>query len=395
MRTLKLSAVLLLALCSVAHAAETQPATVTKEAVGEAAIGADGNKIRARDEAKKQALRNAVEQVTGMMISSDTLTSNSQLISDRIYSNSAGYVRSHEVLSEKEDAGVMRVTVRAEVGTAELDRDLQAVQGLIKRFGSPKLVLLTQEQAIDQNGIATSSGVMATVLTESFKKDGWTIIDPAFAAGKLKLSSGVGVGGPEAKEIGHLTKADYILYGNVNFRYQPPGMMMVGAEVFIVTGEYEFTAFSTDSGSQITKISGKFKTDFEALRKNKGSAVLSYERTAHDVSIIEGGKVVADMRARVLEFLRNAEQNGSRMVLNVSGIPDFGAAQNFKRMLEERSGVRNVERKDFTGGKAQYELLFMGNSGDLAELLDQQKFKGQKLSVTGVTNTTVELSLGK
>ena len=78
-----------------------------------------------------------------------------------------------------------------------------------------------------------------------------------------------------------------------------------------------------------------------------------------------------------------------------TGLPDFGAAQAFKRVLEEQSGVRSADRKEFAGGKAQYELLYVGKAEELAEQLDGKKFKGQKISVTGVTNGTLELTIVK
>jgi len=94
--SLKLTAVSLL-LASVTFAAAPPPATVVKEVTGEAAI-VDGNRDKAFAEAKSAALRDAVEQVAGVLVSADTLTANSQLISDRILMHSAGYVRTHEVL---------------------------------------------------------------------------------------------------------------------------------------------------------------------------------------------------------------------------------------------------------------------------------------------------------
>ena len=127
--SLKLTAVSLL-LASVTFAAAPPPATVVKEVTGEAAI-VDGNRDKAFAEAKSAALRDAVEQVAGVLVSADTLTANSQLISDRILMHSAGYVRTHEVLERKEEGGVAKVKVRAEVGTAlaEAKPDLEVPAG--------------------------------------------------------------------------------------------------------------------------------------------------------------------------------------------------------------------------------------------------------------------------
>lgn len=394
MKALKHWAVLLLALAVVAGA--EQPALVTKEATGEAAI-VGGDKNAAFEQAKRQAIRAAVEQVAGTMVSSDTYAKNSQLVYDRILSNTTGYVKDVQVVSKSEEAGVMKVTLRAQVGTAEIDKDLQAVRQLLRRMEQTKLVILTQEHAIDANGVTTSGSVMATELTNSFKQDGWTILDPHFAAGKMKLSAGVALGTTEAKEIGELSKADYILYGTVNFRYQPPGGTFDKDEkgnqiLFNVTGEYELSLFATDSGSQLAKLVGKFNTGDMG---KKGSNLLSYERTAHDIAVNKGQAVVADVRKQVLEALRSNEQNGSRLVMNVVGITEFGAVQNFKKVLEDVSGMRDVRKGPFASGKAQFELTYVGSTEELAEKLSNKSFKGKKISVTGVTANTVELTLAK
>ncbi len=101
---------------SLALAADKVAEVVTREASGEAAI-VGGNVDRAAREAKEAALREAVEQVAGVLISAQSISANSQLISDQVFSHSAGYVRSYQVLSQTQDKGVVKVTVRAEVGT--------------------------------------------------------------------------------------------------------------------------------------------------------------------------------------------------------------------------------------------------------------------------------------
>jgi hypothetical protein len=396
MKANTLTAIATLLLTAAASAAET-PEVVTKEATGEAAI-VGNDEARALKEAQNQALRQAVEQVAGILISAETVTQNSQLLSDRIFANSTGYVRTWKLLSKKTEKGVVYATVSAEVGAAQLDKDLAAVQGLVRRHGSRSLVILTQEQAIDGKGVVSSSGVMSTVLTESFEKDGWTIIDPAFATGKLKLSSGVALGSTEAKEIGDLTKADYILYGTVSFRYQAPpdvGVNSKGEQIFFpVTGEYDLSFFATDSGSQLSKVSGKFNmVDMKAAKG--ASAVVSYERTSFDIAKAHGPKVIEEVRKSAMEKMRSAEQNGARVVVNVTGLADYAAVQDFKKAVSGMANVRDVKPGTFGKGKAQFDITFVGSTDDLAGAIGSATFKKKKLSVTGVSANTVEVVVAK
>jgi len=383
-------------LCLWAGFAGAADAPVTLEVTGEAPI-IDGNRQRAQEVAKDAALRTAVERVAGTVVSATTLTQNSQLISDEILSHSAGYVSHWEPVGKPtEEGGVLKVTVKATVSKADLDKDLAAVQALITRLGNRKLVILTQEQTIqvpDKEGksLTHSSSVLSTVLSEVFKQDGWTLVDPQFAAGKVRL--GAAVGQAEAKEIGELSKADYILYGTAAYREQLVDSMLAGAKVFPVTGEYTLTLFAADSGTQIAQLSGKF-----GLRQGeKGvSPLLSYERTAFDLTKLRGAEIANDIRGKVVEYLRSARQNGNRVVMNVVGLADYAAVQNFKKVLSESvTGVLKVNPGSFGKGKAEFDVTFAGSTDDLAERLGGKAIKGKKVTITGVTGNTIEVTIGK
>ena len=387
MKAFKLT-VLTWLLTAAAIAGENQPEFVTKEVTGEAAI-VDNNRDKAVQDAKNAALREAVEQVAGVLITSDTLTANSQLVSDRIFANSAGYVRKYDILEKKEERGVMKVTVRAEVGTAQLDKDLQAVQALVRRLGSSRMLIVLQEQSVTPDKVITQSNVLAQTLTEAFQKDGWRIIDPAFAAGKLEVASGVSLLTPEKKVIQELRSADYIISGTVTLRHEPPNALFKVDAYFPVTGEFELAVFATDSGTQIARLSDKFDSQGT-------SYTVSYERTAHTIAKTRGQKVVEQVRKAVVDYLAKAEQNGNTVVVTVTGLPDYAAVSGFKKVLAQTlTGMRDVKQGDFSKGKATFDVLFVGTTEDIAGALSGKTYKGKKVSVTGVTGNTIELTVAR
>jgi hypothetical protein len=399
MKALKLT-VLSWVLAAVAVAGGKQPEFITQEATGEAAI-VEGNRDKALEDAKNAALREAVEQVAGVIVSSDTLTSNSQLISDRILTNSSGYVRKYEVLEKKEDRGVMKVTVRAEVGTAQLDKDLQAVQALIRRLGSSRLLIVLQEQSIGTDKVIVSSGHMAQQLTESFQKDGWRIIDPAYAAGKLEAASGISLLTPDKKVIQDLRAADYIITGVVTLRHEVPTTVfgaVSGQEIrgwFPVTGEWELAVFATDSGTQIARMSDKFDSHAKNLAPGD-TLTVSYERTAFSIIKTRGKSAVEQARKAVVEYLSKAEQNGSAVVVTVTGLADYAAVSSFKKVLAQSiTGLKDMKQGDFKQGKAIFDVVFVGTTDSFAESVSGKTFKGKKVSVTGVTGNTIELTLAR
>ena len=60
----------------------------------------NGDRAAAFEEAKQNALRQAVEQGVGVLLSSHTRVENFAIIEDNIYTRTEGYVRSYEVLEE-------------------------------------------------------------------------------------------------------------------------------------------------------------------------------------------------------------------------------------------------------------------------------------------------------
>ncbi|MEM2941914.1 MAG: flagellar assembly protein T N-terminal domain-containing protein, partial [Candidatus Bathyarchaeia archaeon] len=71
----------------------------------------------AREKALEDALRRAVEQAVGTFISSDAMVENGVLLSEKIYKESKGFVKSYEVVEETVDekSQLVWVTIKAEV----------------------------------------------------------------------------------------------------------------------------------------------------------------------------------------------------------------------------------------------------------------------------------------
>jgi len=400
MKALKLT-VLSWLLVATALAAGKQPDFVTQEATGEAAI-VGGDKDSAKRQALKAAQREAVEQVVGSRITAQTLAANNQLISDKILSRTDGYVRKYDIVDTKEEDGAMKVTIRAQVGTGQLDKDVQAVQALIQQLGNRKMIILLQEQTVTSNQTSLNTQTMATVLTEAFTKDGWTIIDPSFAMGKVKVQPGATtLSSTEAKEIGDLAKADYILYGNVTFlQHDPYNTLLTGKDekgnqaLFLVSGTHDLALFVADSGTQLTKLTGRFLSD-EMV--NRGAQYISYDHAAQEMARGRGAKIVEELRKTTGEYLQNALFNGNRVVMNVVGLADYAAVQGFKKVLAQElsSGLREMGQGSFGDGKTQFDMTFLGTTDDIAEAVSGKSFKGKKVSVTRVSSNTIELTLAR
>jgi hypothetical protein len=78
--------------------------------------------------AKKDACREAVRQVVGAYVASQTRTENDELIEDRVISLSSGFVEKIETLKESQADGLTRVRIRATVRISKVLESLKANQ---------------------------------------------------------------------------------------------------------------------------------------------------------------------------------------------------------------------------------------------------------------------------
>jgi hypothetical protein len=376
---------------SIASLAFAQATVVTKEGTGEAAI-VNKDEQKAFAEAQQNALRAAVEQAAGVKIDADTVVVNNQLVRDQVFANTSGYVKKFEVLSKKSDKGVVTVTVKADVITDNLDKDIEAARALVRRMGRPSIVIVLQEQTIPLGEkVVTSTEVMATTLTDAFKADGWEIKDPQAINKKLSLGAAATLGPTEAKEIGDLTKASFVLYGRAALRHQDPGSMLKDSQIYPVTGEYDLALAATDSEVQVTKVAGKLAMNIKELT---GESLLSYERSAFVLVKARTAQIVGPVRAAVLEHFRNVQVNGLKIALSVSGL-DYRAARDFKKSIEAIKGIREASDDGFDKGTAKYRVVYLGSAQEFADQVSEATFKKRKLNIESVSGNTVAVSVAK
>ncbi len=161
---------------------------VLVEGVG--AMSGGGTADLARDAALRDALRKAVEQGVGTLVNSETQVQNFQLISDRIYSASEGYVASYRVIGERQDGALWRVTIRARVKNDRIENDLAAIGILLLEQNRPRIAVLVKE--LDNwEDFSVEDGMMSQEMVEagllgSFARRGFPVVDYATVAANLK-----------------------------------------------------------------------------------------------------------------------------------------------------------------------------------------------------------------
>lgn len=151
------------------------------------------------DKARQNAIRNAVEQVIGTYVSSDTIVQNSALIKDEILSYSGGYVqKSRIVSSEKSDDGLILVKLEALVVSTKLKRKIEALNIASKNVDGGNLF----REAFSKASTARSSDKLLSKILAKYPQ----------AAYQLDL------GKPEIISVDHTTNKAKVKI-NINVKY--------------------------------------------------------------------------------------------------------------------------------------------------------------------------------
>jgi hypothetical protein len=105
--------------------AADQPKTMIVEAKGS---GKD------RDEALKDAFRDAVRKVVGAFVEAETVVNNDQVIKDQVLTYSGGCVKTHGILAEESNGGVVQLRIWALVEQDKVVKHLKTASVSVKEF---------------------------------------------------------------------------------------------------------------------------------------------------------------------------------------------------------------------------------------------------------------------
>jgi len=389
MRALLLAAVLAsVAAASGARAADDVQST---EAVGQAPVA--GDLLAARDHAKDDALRNCVAQVATTVVTAATEADQAQLLSDKIYSHSVGYVRRFQILDDKQDGNTWVTKVRCEVSEAKLDEDLLAFGIAYRRAGMPRVLVLVAEQALHADratgwwqggGNTADLRVVENAFMDRMEKSGFTFVDAEVLQGKVKLESiGADPNVAQARELGVKSGAELVVIGRAVAR--PLGEIPIDNGTFYSSvANVSARAVRTDTGEVV------------AAAEFTSPAGKGFEQaTAGRNALSEAGRMLArEMFTRVGKVWTREQSGAKRLSLTVRGVDDYGRLAAFKNALVRSvRGVKDVQERSMEDGLAELDVALSTTAQAFATDLATRKFQGFAVKVRKVTANAVEVEL--
>jgi hypothetical protein len=348
------------------------------ESQGVAAI-VQGNRDIARDKAIEDALRNAVEQATGSLIENETLVENYQLLSDKIYSQSKGYVQTYEVLDEKVDQGLYRVTIQATVASGELKHDLRALNVLMRQVRKPRVMVLFEESISEgvNSGRLAEDAISKVLLDSGFKLvDADTV---RHNLGQDKVQGLLAGDGRVAAVISDKYGAEMLLLGTAQ----------------AVTNQVTIGDIKINSNQAV--ISAKL------VRADTGEVKVSETRQAAkphvnslsgiQMAISEASELLAnDLIDQIIQIFHEEVYNIVNVNLIIFGLQGYGHLQEVILLISDNvRGIKEIYQRNYTMGTAELEVELTGSTQSLASDLTTRKFGNYTFEIKESTHNQLQV----
>jgi len=350
-------------------------AAVEVVAEGVAALVEGDNAGRIRDEAIDDALRRAVEIGVGAMVRSETLMENYAVVRDVIWSATAGYVQTYDVLRETTDDTFFRITIRAWVDVLALGEELDELGLEIELIGNPRIAVIIEEWICENEPGAPPVcskqpfSIAGDLIEAALHEKGFTLVD----AGRIaELTDEESIGqaaqgdAAAAAALARALDADITLAGNL--RAEPAGVVsQSGFDWHKALATLSAQVILRDTGEVISssiQMTEETRTSFSSASREALSAAAE---AAVPELIIE---TIASLNLQDDELLREIR-------VHITGVPGFSEAVALEAALGSIRGVEGVDLRVFEAGIAALDVQFLGTTIELAQLLEAPWFQGR------------------
>ncbi|MCX7635177.1 MAG: flagellar assembly protein T N-terminal domain-containing protein [Syntrophales bacterium] len=321
----------------------------------------------ARDKAIDNALRNAVEEKVGVMVSGITEVENFQVKLDQILSQSKGFVKHYRIVSEDREGDVYKVTVEAAVETGLLKDRLEAVELIMARKDKPRLMIVLK-------GREKGDAAVEAIVSRFFIEQGFKVVDLSVKTGPAVDFQALTANTKALSAVAHSYGAEVVVLLAVEDMARTFKM----GDIEVTSHEVTLSnkVVNGDTGDVITTGSITEKGDF---------------KTAVERVSLRSARL---MRDKILERWSQELTNTVTVKLQVEGLRGYEDLAEFKELIRGQvKGLRRVHQRVYSQGVAELDLEVRGTTQGVAPDLETVKMADRKVVVTDVTANRISVKI--
>ena len=340
---------------------------------------ASGDQAGALAQAKKAAMREAVEIGVGTLISSETRVDNFSVLEDHILSRTDGYIRSYAILKQGPiDKNTYQVDIEAVVELGNLHNRLDALELLIAHAGNPYILCLGRDE-YDYDAERVRD-LTATLLRKYLQRK----------SARFNLAA-------------PLKMEQHLLEQAATLGFEQGADIVVRAESAVREAAGIEVPFAQTSLKGLGLYSATADMRIEALWTDTGEVFASSVHTerAADVNLATAGekairngmeKMAADMVSRLAENWREKMYSGRLVRLVVKG--QIELVNKFENGFSYQvAGVEKLYRRSYDKGIAVFDIRSKDNGFALARDLIAKGIEGMDVDIIRVSPNRVQLEI--
>ncbi|MDI6687471.1 MAG: hypothetical protein QME06_04530 [Desulfobacterales bacterium] len=387
--------------------------------IGTGGIYAD-NVAAARNLAISNSLVSAIENVLKDFLPIESLVQNFQLINKILYSNTEEFIQGYKVLTEASTENVYRVMVQATVSIDKVQQQLSNAGIMIGKKSMPRVLFFIAERSTQDEPLqywwgenmpgvkSVAENSMSGVMMEK----GFLIIDYENLAQNLRnktldlkpeldhreaieslnietdldrrkaneiLSLGPELDHQKAVELGVRVNADVVIVGKA-IASKAPNIM--GKNIKSFKGTLTVQAFRTDTGEEIASVS-------------QTAVAADVDEVAGGIAaLLDAGALAGEgLSLQILEEWRKEIKKPVNIELVVKGTANFANFVQFRKTLNDISGVNRVQLKEMAVDESVIFVDFQGNAKELADALMLKAFDSFGINIYEVSQNSLRIEL--
>lgn len=348
----------------------------------------DGKKDQARENALNNAFRRAVEQAVGVMVDSDSMVVNAQILNDRIYSKSTGYIKKYHIINEKVDGDSYRIKINAVVSKVKIEKDIDEIGQIIKKAGNPRIMFLIAEQTGNEGKPtywwgkegSSGSGTAENVLTSVFLQKGFNLVDrKVILAGINNIKNlDADINNDTALRLAAMGEADVVIIGKVTAN---SGRPMMGTSIRSNQASFTARAINADTGEPLASYTTNAVQAHVDPVTGTSQAI---QKAANDMAERLSYQILGKLKKRA---------SGLRTIkITISGLT-YKDIDAFMELLRESESLEEVNQRGFTSGILRLDADIITSTKDFADALNKKRFKKRSMEVTSYTSNAIELKV--
>ncbi|MFN3604264.1 MAG: hypothetical protein ACK4UJ_06120 [Leptonema sp. (in: bacteria)] len=363
----------------------------------------------AKNKAKEDACRKAVEKCIGNQVASFSHVADGQSITNEIFSQAQGICKNDQVVDEQQynldTIKMIKLFVRFKVDKAEIQNQINTMQKLV---GNPKVMVLIREEYIMPGNpkkvfdFNSRDGVAASQIRNVLISKGYEILDPGTIAKQINNSEIVAEDpsklSENIKDLALKAGADILILGNIETKqqtspapqfksYQATGTI----NIISLWGQGELVG--TYSGQSVGGIG---VTDIQAAQESVKRYAVGTD--ANPEKKLGGFVKFAHekLQARWSEITKN-----NKIIMKITGL-DPAKAGVFRDDLIERTSVKNVNEISTSQQEIIWEIIYPGREFALRDTLafygeDPRMFivvkdTGKKIQIVDVKKGEIKIN---